>query len=280
MKLSTIMAAGVCFFLMLNRAGSAEEKGFCFPVGEKLVYKLYWGFISVGRAELSAEWAELDGRRVLSFKALAKTTSIVAKIYPVNDYIESIVDPDTFLPLVYIQKLQEGRHVRDDKVTFRHSEGVAKWEKGDGKRRKDIKIDADTRDVLCLIYNMRTRGFHKEQKEKFRVLVDDKLYDLEVTGIGYEELDVGNYGDIKCLEVEPRAKFGEIFVRKGSVRAWFSEDSRRICTRMTGKVPLARVKGYLIDVQGPGDDFWVSGGGNKGEGMEEDPVDVPAGESD
>ena len=63
---------------------------------------------------------------------------------------------------------------------------------------------------------------------------------------------------VECLEVEPEAKFGGIFNRKGKVKLWFSRDDRRLCAKMTGKVPLAKVKAVLIEVVGPGDDNWVN----------------------
>jgi hypothetical protein len=234
----------------------STNKTFWFPVGEKLIYKLYWGIIPVGALELSSEWVEEEGKKLLAIRAVARTTSIVAKIYPVEDFIESIIDPVSFLPLRYTQRLKEGRHLRDDKIRFDHGKRKAYWESGLDDSNGEIEIDADTRDVLCLVYFMRSKGFDVGATEKFRVLVDEKLYDLEVTGIEHEKLQVKDFGKVKCLKVQPKAKFGEIFVRKGRVNLWFSLDARHVCTRMTGKVPVASVKAILVGVKGPGDDIW------------------------
>lgn len=231
-----------------------------FPVGERMEYNLYWGIIPVGRAEFQTMWDTVDGRAVVVIRATARTTAVVAAIYPVEDVIESTVDAETFLPIKYTQKLREGRHVRDDEVIFDHAAGWATWRKSgetSEKKTKKIKIDKDTRDVLSLTYLMRGGTFEVEEKRQFKVLVDDKLYALSLEGIKKESQDVADYGKMDCLELEPKAAFGGIFVRKGKVRLWFSLDDRKVCVRMTGKVPLADVKAVLQKVTGPGGDFWV-----------------------
>ena len=245
-------------FCIVSYAGGATND-LWFPVGEKLVYRLYWGVIPVGICEMSTQWMEVEGRTLLSIKAIAKTTSVVSKIYPFNDYVETRINPETFLPVEYVQKLREGRHVRDDIVSFNHAGCVAIWKSAKQNAAnvtKEIKIERDTRDVLCLAYYMRSKGLAVGQEEGFRVLVDDKIYDLQVTGLGYETMNVEEFKDVKCLVVEPRAAFGGIFVRKGRVALWFSEDMRRICTRMTGKLSVANLKAILMAVGGPGDDAW------------------------
>lgn len=229
-----------------------------FPVGERMEYKLMWGVIPVGMAEFQTYWDNMDGKDVIVIRVVARTTAIVGRIYPVEDFIESIVDPETFLPIRYTQRLREGRHARDDEVTFRHDEGVAVWRAIGRDQTRNIEINEDTRDVLTLTYKMRGEAFKVGEKAAFKVLVDDKLYDLSVEGVAKTEMAVSDVGRISCLEVEPKAKFGGIFVRKGRVRLWFSEDDRRVCVKMTGKVPIAELKAVLEKVSGPGKDAWVA----------------------
>ncbi|MDD4870534.1 MAG: DUF3108 domain-containing protein [Kiritimatiellae bacterium] len=254
------------FIIGFSSVSHASTNDFWFPVGEKLIYRLYWGVIPVGSCEITTEWVEHGGNKMLAIKAIAKTTSVVSKIYPVDDYIETIIKPESFLPDQYTQKLHEGRHVRNDLLTFNHKNGIAHWKSAKSGRSsvtKDIKIESDTRDVLCLTYFMRSRGLSVGQTENFRVLVDDKIYDLQVTGLGYEEMDIEDFGKIKCLTIEPKARFGAIFVRKGRVTLWFSEDERRICTRMAGKLSFASLKAVLSGVEGPGEDAWAKNAGKK-----------------
>ncbi len=256
-SIKILLSVVALFLAALPSCLAEEKKELWFPVGETMEYKLYWGIIPVGRAELRTFWDTLDGTNVVVIRATARTTAVVAALYPVEDVIESTVNPETFLPIKYTQHLREGRHKRDDEVLFDHEKGEAIWKKVGREQTKTIAIDKDTRDVLALTYIMRGVGFDVGKKQGFKVLVDDKLYQLDVEGIKREKRKVAGYGKLKCLEVEPKATFGGIFVRKGKVRLWFSEDDRKVCVRMTGKVPLAHVKAVLKKVSGPGDDFWV-----------------------
>jgi hypothetical protein len=240
-----------------------------FPVGEKLTYKLYWGIIRVGTSHLSSEWVEEDGKRYIFLRATARTAAIVAAIYPVDDCIESLVDPDTFLPVRYTQKLKEGRHIRDDRITFDHKACKAFWTSGLTNTTRYIDIGPDTRDVLTLTYYMRPVSAEAGDKSEFRVLVDDKLYDLELTILDLDDMKLSGFGRVDCIKVEPKARFGGIFTRKGKVTAWFSNDEHRILTMMVAKLPVANLHAVLSEVEGWGDGKW---GG--------DEVRAEAGESD
>jgi hypothetical protein len=246
-------------FLMLLAeplASFAATNELWFPVGEKLTYKLYWGVIRVGTSHLTSEWLEKDGKRYVVLKATARTTAVVNKIYPVEDYIESTVDPETFLPVKYVQKLMEGCHIRDDTIIFDHNAHKAYWTSGLTNAVKVIEIGSDTRDVLTLTYYMRPKGTEIGAKEDFRVLVDDKLYSLGVTVLDRENMKIPGFGKVMNLKVEPKARFGAIFVRKGKVLMWFSDDTHRICTKMVGEVPVANVKAILTGVEGWEDGKW------------------------
>ncbi|MFC1498593.1 DUF3108 domain-containing protein [Verrucomicrobiota bacterium] len=245
------------FVMLVAHVVCADTNDMWFPVGEKLIYKLYWGVIPVGQAEFSSEWIEENGKQFISLKGRARTGKVVSKIYPVDDFIESVVDAESFLPIRYIQKLKEGRHVRHDKITIDHKSGMACWESKLSQTNRVMKIDGDSRDILSFVYYARSKGYESGQHEKFRVLVDDKIYDLEVTGLSHETRKVKGYGKIKCLKVVPEAKFGEIFVRKGRVQMWFSDDKRRVCVRITAKLKVASLKAILVGVEGPGKDIWV-----------------------
>jgi hypothetical protein len=111
---------------------------------------------------------------------------------------------------------------------------------------------------------MRSADFGVGQTQKFRVLVDDTIYDLLLAGLNYEEVYLAKFGDIECLKVEPQAKFGSIFVRKGKIYMWFSDDERLVCTKVEAVLPVANLKAILRAVKGPGKDFWTSGKRRKG----------------
>jgi len=251
------IVAGWAGFGLADEAGPAGTNGLWFPVGEKLTYQVYWGVIRVGLAEFSTGWrVGSNGTSNIVIRARAKTSGMVNRIFPVDDDVESEVDPATFLPVRFTQILNEGRHHRHDIFTFDYSNRVAVWEAPLKKRTKVVPIGADTRDILTFIYFMRSKGYEVGRAETFQVVTNSKVYDLFVKGIRLETLELGDFGSMECLMVEPRAKFGEIFQRRGQAWLWFSQDERRVCVRMAAKVPVASVKCVLIGVDGPESDAW------------------------
>lgn len=256
-----------CFLLLPLVCATVWARGsdLWFPVGEKMVFRIYWGVIPVGTAEIWSEWVEEDGVRLLALRAQGRSGRVLRRIFPVDDFVESIVDPDTFLPLRYVQRLAEGRHFRHDKMVFDHAKCKAYWTSEVKGGKKVIDIGVDTRDPLTLTYYMRSRGLAVGRAERFLVVSDEKVYELHLTGLKHEMVNVKGKGKVRCLKVEPQAKFGEVFIRGGKVMIWFSADSRCVCTRATGKVPVASVKAILEEVTGPGASEWPP---QPGEGVE------------
>jgi hypothetical protein len=230
-----------------------------FPVGERLEYKLYWGVIPVGSAEFDSRWIMHNGRPMLSLQARARTNKVVKHLFPVDDRIESIVDPESFLTIEYTQRIHEGKKTRDEVTIFDRENLVAYYTSYKTGESSQILIEPDTRDVLALTYYMRKTGIDEDETKKFEVLVDNKLWSLMLNNDSTEKIDLPGFGNVSCQKLIPQAKFGEIFNRKGKVNLWFSDDARRLCTKMTGKVPLADVKAVLTTVMGPGEDSWVNG---------------------
>ncbi len=77
--------------------GAAETEGrteLWFPIGETLTYKVYWRIFPVAEARVTTEWVEEEReeetRILLAIKVTTRSYAILAAIYPVNDYIESI----------------------------------------------------------------------------------------------------------------------------------------------------------------------------------------------
>ncbi len=253
-----------CVVLALVFSAQAQEKdspALWFPVGERLVYKIYWGFIPVGYAVTTSEWIEEDGRTLLAIRIRGKSNSVVEKIYPVEDFLETIIDPETFLPLRFTKDLSEGRYRAHQRTTFDHANLTAKWEaldEGDD-REETFPIEADTRDLISLMYKIREGGFKEGMKLHYQVMADEKLYELIVEGGKKERVSLAHYGKKEAVKVEPKGKFQGLFVRKGRMWVWVTEDPRCLIVKIAAQVPVASINMMLLDVSGPGTDFWIEG---------------------
>ena len=105
-----------------------------FPVGEKLIFGIRWGLVPVGQAVAWTEWVEENGRWLIAIRLRTKTNKVLSAMYPVDDFVESIVDPVTFLPLRFVKKINEGGTHVDQLTQFDHAARKAVWESPRGPR--------------------------------------------------------------------------------------------------------------------------------------------------
>lgn len=236
---------------------SGDEITLWFPVGESFEYSLRWGVIPVGTATMETEWQTIDGRRVLVIRGHARTGRIVERIYPIENHVKTVVDPETFLPLSYRQRVREGRRRRHETTIFHHAKGYADYKCHRKNKTEKIEIHDNTRDLLTFFYAARREGMQSGETATYQVLVDDDIYDLTLTAQESERISLPEYGRVRGLRIEPTAKFGEVFVRRGRMWAWLSNDDRRVCMQLSADLPVANVHAVLVRVRGPGDDHWV-----------------------
>ena len=233
------------------------SSGLWFPMGETLDYQINWGIIPVGSSRATTEWIAEDGRTLIAIRLRTKTNNFLSTMYPVDDFLEAIIDPETFLPVRFTKKLSEGRYRADETTTFDHKNLKATWTSRLNGKVEEYTIDPDTRDVVTFMYHMRRKQFEADSVNKYRVMADDKIYDLIVKAQKVEPVSLENFGKLPCMRFEPEAKFGGLFVRKGRMWMWVSQDPRRIATKISAKIPVASIALWLDEVGGPGDDFWV-----------------------
>lgn len=223
-----------------------------FPIGEELVYDIYWGKIHVGRSRATTDWVEEDGRRLLRVQLRTRTNKVLSMMYPVNDHIESRIDPNGFVPVLFVKNLSEGRHRNHEETRFNHAAGVACWTNLLNGKSAEFPIAKDTRDIPALMYYLRQQDLQAGTNYEFSVMADEKIYDMTLETLGEETISLPKLGKVKSLRMEPKATFGGVFVNKGRMWIWVSRDERRVAAKISVEVPVARVHLYLRQILGPG----------------------------
>lgn len=253
----------IVIMALLGCAAAAAQAGLLswadlpYPIGEETEYIIHWGPLRVGTTRVTTEWVEEDGQLLIAIRFRTRTNRIVEKIYPVDDWLESLVDPETFLPVRFTRQVSEGRYRAHEVTTFDHANRRARWESLTGKQVIDVEIQSDTRDIVSFMYALRAEPFRPKTNPHYRLMSDEKVYDLYLKIGEVENVKVHNYGVIPSVKIEPEVAFQGLFLRKGRVWFWISRDARQLTTRMIGKVPVASVSLLLAAVRGPGQDAWV-----------------------
>lgn len=275
-RIASVVCAALWLFTAAGRADVPPDEPVTdmpelwFPVGERLVYQVYWGRIPVGRTEVTTQWTEHEGRTLLAIRYRTQSNRFIEKIYPVDDYLESLIDPETFLPVRFTKNLKEGRYRAHEITEFDHPARTASWRSLTRDKQKSFQIEEDTRCLISFSYYIRRKGFRVGNRSQHRVMADDKIYDLWLKADKMENVSLPNYGRVSSVRVEPEAAFEGLFVRKGKVTFWVSRDYRHVMTRLVGSIPVASIRLVLVNVRGPGDDFWIRNGSDDDEELYDD----------
>lgn len=262
-KLCLLTIAALLIAAGFGAAENNERPEFWFPVGEQLTYKVYWGIFPVAETKVISKWIEEEEeeekRILLAITVTTKSYALLDAIYPVNDFIESVVDPDTFTPIRFSKRLSEGRYRLNEITTFDYEKRVAHWKHLIKNDARDFAIEDDTRDLLSFMYFMRSQRFEPNRTYNYRLMADEKLYDLYINTKDYVQLNIPKFGVVRCLYVQPEAKFQGFFVRVGKLQVWISDDKRCLCIKAVAKAPVVGTIKLLLDkIEGPGNDAWVT----------------------
>jgi uncharacterized protein DUF3108 len=220
-----------------------------FSVGERLSYDLTWLNMRAGMATMSVQEQEsYEGRPQIRLNFVARSSSVVTKLYPVDNRVASTVDVESFLPRHMTFARREGKRSNDFDYTFRHGEGLVTAVK-DGKPA-ELPIPMDAQDAIsCLYYVRKALPMVPGASLTMNVHHDNKNYKLEVRVEALEMLK-GSWGKRQTARVLVIMPFQGIFLNEGNIRVWFSTDNRRVPVRMKAKVIVGSIIADLTEGYG------------------------------
>ena len=216
-----------------------------FQVGEQLTYEISWLNITAGTAVMAVSDAGTDGDRPLT-KLITTTQSspLITKFFPVDNRVESIVDPATLLPEHLTFKRREGKKNEDIEYTFHQKEGTVTVVKGG--TTETLEMPPGTQDVIsCLYYARSELSLRPGSLLTMNVYHDKKNRKLDVR---VEEIETvsGPWGEVETARVLVVMPFQGLFLNKGNIQVWFTNDDRRIPVRMKAKVIIGSIVADLV----------------------------------
>ncbi len=237
------------------KLASAEEaiKDFPFLPGEKLTYKLRWGLLTAGYAELEVlPYKDGSGEENWHFVLTIRTSAFVDLVYKVRDRVESVTNPLLESTIFYKKKQREGSTNRDIEVRFSRENLTAVYS-NKGQAINPIKIEPGTLDPLSSVYFIRTHEL-AEKMEIVRPVTDGKKNVLGRARVVRREnvYVAGTKYDAYLVEPDLKDVRGVFEKSKDSrIRLWYTADERRLLVKIRSKVIVGSFTGSLIKVFTP-----------------------------
>jgi hypothetical protein len=219
-----------------------------FQVGEKLRYRVTYGFIDAGEAvmEVKATTKKGSNRELLNAVGTGKTLGGFNAFFKVNDKYETYMDKKGLFPWFFVRRVDEGGYKVNQDYTFKQD----KYQVNNGK--KDFKAPLGIQDMVSSFYYARTLNFKDMKKGKtfeFKCFMDDEIYNLKIKYVGDEVITIRK-GKFNCHKFVPVVQTGRYFKSEEDVNFWVTNDDNKIPIMVKAKIPVGVVKMHLVEWSG------------------------------
>jgi len=211
-----------------------------FKVGEQLNYQIFLPTVQapVGTASFHvrarSKYFDHDG---FMFTLSAQTTNALQKLFVANDVMTSYVDPKTLLPFHTEFTFNEGRNRFAGKLSINQDYGTATTDTGE-----KIDIPIGTHDYLSYFYLVRTFNLRPSKQTAISILVNNQPKTLKVSAVKRESVQIGSQ-TIPAILISLTTDDAE--PDKFQLRAWISDDKRRLPLRLNAVTELGPIRADL-----------------------------------
>lgn len=214
-----------------------------FKIGEQLNYQVFLGTStqSAGSATFQVRSRSNNfNRDGLLYTVQAQTSRTIQTIFAANDQIASYVDLKTLLPFRTELKLVEGRFRLNQILSMDQDHGVVTTD-----QNVRIEIPVGTHDYLSFFYLARTFNLAPPRRNAVSLLVNNRPTTLFITSLKRETIQLGSQ-TIAAIQVSLTTDDPQ--PDKFQLRAWISDDRRRLPLRLTAVTELGPIRADLAIV--------------------------------
>ena len=161
-----------------------------FSEGEYLKYRVHYGFIDAGYAELEVDSkTKRRGKDVLHIKGFGRSTGIVELTFRTRDYYETYFDTENLVPVEFIRDVDEGGYVTKRHLIFDH----------DNEKVKDLELESENlfrikkgmQDLFSAFYYARSldaKNLNKGDKIPIDIFLDHEDFAMQLEFMGKETI--------------------------------------------------------------------------------------------
>ncbi len=218
-----------------------------FKRGEKLVYRIHYGFIDAALAslEIQDENRQIGGRNTLHVVGLGISKGSFDYFFKVRDRYETYIDEEAMVPWVFVRRVDEGGYKFAQNQVYNH---YKKTVDSDGKVFETVE---NIQDMLSAFYFARTMDFTTAKKgDTYSVttFVDNEIWDLKIKFLGRETIKT-ELGRVQCLKFCPVVQKGRIFKKEEDLKIWISDDANHVPVRGQCDILFGSLKMDIIETK-------------------------------
>lgn len=232
---------------------SYPPKEDAFDVGEWFQFRIHYGLINAGMAELSVHEAVRNNKKVFHAKGRGYTTGMTKFFFKVEDDYQSYFDKQTGKPYQFVRKIDEGGYTKNQEGFFNQSSNTVLVKDYKRKTEKTFEVPDKTQDILSTFYYLRNHP--NVDKLKVGESIDiDMFFDEEITKfklkfIGRQDLKT-KFGVVPTMIFRPYVQAGRVFKEQESLTVWISDDDNKLPIRIKAELAVGSLKADLEKFKG------------------------------
>lgn len=219
-----------------------------FDKGEKLTFRVHYGFIDAGTAQLEVlqEDKKIGTRNVYHVVGTGTSNKGFDLFFKVRDKYETFIDEEALIPWLFLRNVQEGGYKLNQQVVFNQNKDEAKSNKGVYKTPDNIQ------DLLSTYYYLRNLDFSNAKVGDVyaqQAFLDDEIHKFYYKYLGKETITT-ELGTFKCIKFCPSLLKGRVFKHEEDMVIWVTDDENKIPIRAEAKILVGSVKMDLQNYSG------------------------------
>ena len=219
-----------------------------FEVGEFLKYKIRYGLLQAGEAELRvSRKVERSGRTLLHMVGTGRTVGMVDVFFPTRDRYDTYMDASALRPVEFIRDVDEGGYIIKRHIHFDPEAGTARDDL-DG-RDTVYQLPERVQDMLSAFYYARTvdaRDLKVGDMIPIDIFIDHEVFHFHLQFLGRENVRT-RFGKLRCLKLMPVVQSGRVFNKEEGMTLWVSDDQNKIPVKLKADLRVGSVKIELND---------------------------------
>jgi hypothetical protein len=224
-----------------------------FQGGEWFQFRIHYGLINAGYAELEVKEVVKNNKKVFHAKGYGYTTGMTKLFFKVEDDYQSYFDKTTGIPYQFIRKIDEGGYTKNQEGFFNQSEKTVLVKDYKRNTEKTFSVPEKTQDILSSFYYLRNHPNINKLKVGESINID-MFFDEETTKfklkfVGREDIKT-KFGIVPTMVFRPYVQAGRVFKEQESLTVWISDDDNKLPVRIKASLAVGSLKADLEKFKG------------------------------
>lgn len=245
-------------FILAGASGTQSYRHLpsdAFGAGERITYRVHYGFVTAGEAELLIDnkLHTINDRPSYRIELRGRTTGLADKLYGVNNNWGTYLDTAAVVPHRFYRHIKEGNYRKNEVVHFKqlNQKAVVSILSKDNQEIKTTDaytVPANVQDLVSGYYYLRTLNYKilkPGEVVSVEAFFDKEVYDMKVRFLGREKVKT-ELGKQNALVLSPILPENSLFKGEGAVKIWLSDDRHKIPLKIRANMFIGAVE---VDIQ-------------------------------